>query len=70
VTVSSSEGLSNLFDMLGKLGQQWLRTTPLFVPHARVAEAARRLGVRSVIVTEPGDPEVFDGLLAYFGAAK
>jgi uroporphyrinogen-III synthase len=70
VTVSSSEGLTNLFEMLGKLGQQWLRGTPLFVPHARVAGAARRLGVRAVIVTGPSDAEVFDGLLAYFGAAK
>jgi len=70
VTVSSSEGLANLFDMLGKLGQHWLRTTPLFVPHARVAEAARRLGVRTVIVAGPGDEEVFGGLVAYFGAAK
>ena len=70
VTVSSSEGLTNLFDMLGKLGQQWLRTTPMFVPHARVAEAAQRLGLRSVIVTGAGDAEVFDALLAYFGAAK
>jgi len=70
VTVSSSEGLANLFEMLGKLGQQWLRTTPLFVPHDRVAEAARRLGVRSVIVAGPGDAELLEALVAYFGSAK
>jgi len=70
VTVSSSEGLANLFDMLGKLGQQWLRTTPLFVPHPRVAAAAGRLGVGKVIVAGPGDGEVLDALVAYFGAPK
>ena len=70
VTVSSSEGLANLFEMLGKLGQQWLRTTPLFVPHERVADAARRLGVRSVFVAGPGDAQLLEALVAYFGAAK
>ncbi len=70
VTVSSSEGLANLFEMLGKLGQQWLRTTPLFVPHERVAEGARRLGVRSVIVAGPGDAELLEALVAYFGSPK
>ncbi len=33
VTVTSSEGLRNLFEMVGKLGQSWLRRTPVLVPH-------------------------------------
>jgi len=70
VTVSSSEGLANLFDMLGKLGQQWLRTTPVFVPHSRVAAAAARLGIGTVIVAGPGDPEVVEALVVYFAAQK
>ncbi len=70
VTISSAEGLSNLFDMLGKLGQQWLRTTPLFVPHPRVAQAAARLGVGKVIVGGPGDAEVLEALVAYFRPPK
>ncbi|MGA8048920.1 MAG: uroporphyrinogen-III synthase, partial [Burkholderiales bacterium] len=70
VAVSSAQGLANLFEMLGKLGQQWLRTTPVFVPHHRVAEAARQLGVRTVVVAGPGDAEVRDALVAYFDAAK
>jgi len=70
VTVSSAEGLANLFEMLGKLGQQWLRTTPLFVPHPRVAEAAARLGVSKVVVGGTADAEVFEALVAYFGAPK
>jgi uroporphyrinogen-III synthase len=64
--VSSAEGLANLHEMLGKLGSQWLRGTPLFAPHERVAAAARRLGVREAIVAGPGDAELVQGLVAYF----
>ncbi len=60
VTVTSSEGLRNLFEMVGKLGQSWLRRTPVLVPHLRIAEAARELGCSNVIETGPGD----DGLIA------
>ena len=56
--------------MLGKLGQQWLRTTPVFVPHSRVAAAAARLGIGTVIVAGPGDPEVVEALVVYFAAQK
>ena len=45
VTVTSAEGLNNLFDMVGTLGRHWLRKTPLFAPHARIAERARELGI-------------------------
>jgi len=68
VTVTSGEGLHNLFDMLGKLGQQWLRKTPLFAPHARVAQAARELGIATVVTTGPGDEGLFAGLREYFAA--
>ena len=37
VVVSSSEGLRNLFDMVGEAGRQRLQRTPLFAPHARIA---------------------------------
>jgi uroporphyrinogen-III synthase len=66
VTVTSSEGLANLFDMVGKLGQQWLRRTPLFAPHARIAENARALGLEKVVLTEAGDDGLVTGLEAFF----
>lgn len=69
VTVTSSEGLRNLYAMVGKLGQAWLRKTPTFVPHARIAEQARSLGLHDVILTGPGDDGLVKGLTAYFGAA-
>jgi uroporphyrinogen-III synthase len=66
VTVTSSEGLRNLVDMVGKLGQTWLRKTPLFVPHQRIAGLARALGCHEVILTGPGDDGLVAGLLEYF----
>lgn len=69
VTVTSSEGLRNLFEMLGKLGQSWLRRTPLLVPHPRIALAARELGCRNVVETAPGDEGLMAALQQLFAAA-
>ncbi len=66
VTVTSSEGLRNLFDMVGKLGQAWLRKTPVFVPHQRIAEQARELGCHEIILTGPADDGLIGGLTEYF----
>lgn len=66
VTLTSSEGLRNFFDMVGRLGQAWLRKTPAFVPHARIAEQAEALGLTKVIATEPGDDGLLIGLMQYF----
>jgi uroporphyrinogen-III synthase len=66
ITVTSSEGLRNLFDMVGKLGQAWLRKTPIFVPHERIAEQAQNLGCQNVIATGPADDGLIAGLLEYF----
>jgi len=65
-TVTSSEGLANLYDMLGEAGRQWLKQTPLFAPHERIAAAARALGVQTVVLTGPGDEGLVAGLAAFF----
>jgi uroporphyrinogen-III synthase len=65
VTASSAEGLENLFEMLDPA---LLRTTPLFVPHERIAEAARERSVREVVVGGPSDEEMAASLMAYFAA--
>jgi hydroxymethylbilane synthase len=70
VTVSSAEGLSNLFEMLGEPGRRWLLATPVFVPHPRVAEEALRLGIRDAPLGGPGDSEMLESLVAYFRCAK
>ncbi len=66
ITVTSSEGMRNLFDMVGKLGQAWLRKTPLFVPHHRIAVQASMLGLAVIHTTGPGDDGLVAGLLNYF----
>jgi uroporphyrinogen-III synthase len=67
ITVTSSEGLHNLYDMVGKLGQQWLRRTPTFAPHARIVASARALGLERVVETAGGDEGLAEGLRAFFG---
>jgi len=66
--ITSSEGLANLFEMLEQPGQARLLETPLFVPHPRIAEAARGLGAREVVVTRAGDEGVVASLIEYFRA--
>lgn len=68
VTLTSSEGLRNFFDMIGRLGQAWLKKTPAFVPHARIAEQAQQLGLTRVIATAPGDDGLLAGLMQYFAS--
>ena len=45
VTMTSSEGLRNLFDMVGASGQAWLKKIPLFVSHERIAKL-QETGIR------------------------
>ena len=68
VTLTSSEGLRNFYDMVGRLGQAWLKKTPAFVPHARIAEQAVTLGLSKVIPTGPGDDGLMAGLMQYFAS--
>jgi uroporphyrinogen-III synthase len=66
VTVTSSEGLRNLWEMVGQSGQALLVGTPLFVPHPRIAHGARERGISTVVVTEPGDEGLMAALVDYF----
>lgn len=64
ITVSSSEALGYLWQMLDGGAQAALRDTPLFVPHQRIAELARQQGWHQVQLTGSGD----DGLLSALAA--
>jgi len=66
VTLTSGEGLDNLWDILGDEGRAHLAATPAFVPHPGIAERARELGLRQVIVTAPADAGLLASLLEYF----
>jgi len=66
VTVASAETLHNLAVMLGESGVPLLAATPLFAPHEKIAEAARRFGIAHVIATAGGDAGLLDGLVNWF----
>lgn len=65
LSVSSSEGLRYLVDLLDADGLAFLKQTPLFVPHARIAENARALGLSNILLTEAADAGILAGLVAY-----
>jgi uroporphyrinogen-III synthase len=65
ITVTSSEALGYLWDMLDEAAKLRIASVPLFVPHERIAEAAQRLGWREVIPTGGGDDGLLSGLMAW-----
>ena len=68
VTVTSSEGLDNLWSLLDADGRAHLAATPVFAPHSRIAEHARSLGMARVILTDAADAGLLAALLEYFAA--
>jgi uroporphyrinogen-III synthase len=65
ITVTSSEALGYLWQMLGENARKGLRNTPLFVPHARIAELAIQQGWQQVQLTASGDDGLLSALLAW-----
>jgi uroporphyrinogen-III synthase len=65
LTISSSEGLRNLWSMLGPDDRQRLSELPVFVPHQRIAEVAAALGMRRVALTAPADAGIIEGLCTF-----
>lgn len=65
LTVSSSEALRYLLDLLDAAGRARLQQTPVFVPHARIAANARALGLNKIILTDAADAGIIAGLVAY-----
>jgi uroporphyrinogen-III synthase len=70
VTVTSSEGLRNLCEMVGSAGRARLAQTPLFVTHPRIGRTAGEEGLTAVIVAgEPGDEGLVAAMVAHFSAS-
>lgn len=64
VTITSSEGLDNLWSLLdASTRARWSRL-PTFVPHERIAQHARTLGL-DVVLTGPGDAGLIAALLEW-----
>jgi uroporphyrinogen-III synthase len=65
VTLSSSEGLRNLIQLLDTGSRETLRFLPVFVSHRRIADEAARLGLRRVVLTGPSDSGLVAGMCTY-----
>jgi uroporphyrinogen-III synthase len=66
VTITSAEALHNLAALLGNGGANYLRATPVFAPHEKIAEAARQFAITQVITTASGDAGLLSGLIIWF----
>lgn len=65
LTLSSSEGLRYLHAALAAPQLAALRRLPVFVPHARIGENAKNIGIFHTVLTRPGDKGLVAGLCAY-----
>ncbi len=70
ITVTSSEALAYLWEMLDVQDKSKAVAMPLFVQHERIAQAAQKLGWREVITTEGGDDGLLNGLIAFTARKK
>ena len=66
IIVTSSEALRNLFGLVGERGQPHMRQTPVFVSHPRIEQAARSLGITTVVLTGQGDEGMLNGMTLWF----
>lgn len=69
VIITSSEGLHNLFDIIGSHGQQLLKSTPIFTVHERIAQTAKDLGLEKIVyLPSQGDEGLLKSLNLYFNS--
>jgi len=66
LTLTSSEGTTNLVDVLDREGRARIASLPAFASHPRIAARARELGLHA-IETASGDAGLIAGLLQWFG---
>jgi uroporphyrinogen-III synthase len=62
VSAMSAESLANFLEMVGAEGRKLMQSTPLLVPHPRIAERAHRLGLDKVAVTDAAAEGLADAL--------
>ena len=67
VTITSSEGLDNLWEIADERVREIWQGCPTFAPHPRIAARARAHGLLA-IETEAGDAGLVAGLLEWFAA--
>ena len=72
VSLTSVDGLHNLFDMLGPAGQQRLARTPVIVVGTRMAEVCRELGFKTEpwVAAQASDEAILDVIKTWRGTQK
>lgn len=66
IIFSASEAIAHFRELLGEgAAMALLGQTPVFVPHPRIAEAARAAGARQVVLTGAGDEGIVTGILQH-----
>lgn len=72
VSLTSVDGLHNLFDMLGPTGQPWLARTPVIVVSRRMAEICRELGLKTepIIAAQASDEAILEAIKTWREAQK
>ena len=68
LALTSAEGADNLLAAIGAAGRTLLARIPAFVPHPRIADHVRNIGLRIVVTTSGGDAGLIAGLLQWFVA--
>ena len=72
VSVTSTQALRNLYDLVGKLGQQWLVKTPIVVVSERTAAACRELGFKTkpLVAAQASDEAIVETIKTWRAAQK
>jgi uroporphyrinogen-III synthase len=65
ISLSSSEGLRNLVQLLDTDSRERLARLPVFVPHQRIADEAARLGLCRVVLTGATDNGLVAGMCIF-----
>ncbi|MBK9218969.1 MAG: uroporphyrinogen-III synthase [Uliginosibacterium sp.] len=63
VIFSASEAIRHFCQILGDAAPRLLASVPVFAPHPRIAEEARRAGAQEVVLTNAGDAGIVAGIL-------
>ncbi len=70
LTVTSSEALTHLWQMLETTDKSTLSSLPLFVPHPRIAALAQEQGWQNIFTTASGDDGLLAALVAWSPTAR
>lgn len=62
IVITSSEALRNLLQLVGT-DAAWLRATPIFANHPRIAEATKAQGLQAVTASAAGDAGMLETLI-------